>query len=60
MSETKLAHLGVDRVDYAIVDLPAEAGEALQRLPYTHRILLENVLRTGGDNAARAKEAILA
>ncbi|TCN33760.1 aconitate hydratase AcnA [Sinorhizobium americanum] len=60
MPETKLAHLGVNGVDYAIVDLPAEAGEALKCLPYVHRILLENVLRTGGQDVARAKEAVLA
>ncbi|AFL51231.1 aconitate hydratase [Sinorhizobium fredii] len=60
MPETKLAHLGVNGVDYTIVDLPAEAGEALTRLPYIHRILLENVLRTAGNDAARSKDAILA
>ncbi len=60
MPETKPAHLGVNGVNYTIVDLPAEAGEALTRLPYIHRILLENVLRTAEDDAARSKEAILA
>ncbi|NEI03036.1 aconitate hydratase AcnA [Rhizobium leguminosarum] len=45
---------------YDIVDLPAEAGEALERLPYIHRILLENVLRTAGEDAVAAKTAILA
>lgn len=59
MPETKLAHFGINGVDYTAVDLSAEAGEALTRLPYIHRVLLENVLRTAGDDAARAKEAIL-
>ncbi|MEY9536344.1 aconitate hydratase AcnA [Sinorhizobium fredii] len=60
MPDTTLAYLGFKGVDYRIVDLPAEAGGALTRLPYIHRVLLENVLRTAGDDAARAKEAILA
>lgn len=55
----KLADLNVNGVGYTIVDLPEEAGEALGRLPYIHRILLENVLRTGGGDAAKAKAAIL-
>ncbi|WP_295044526.1 aconitate hydratase AcnA [uncultured Paracoccus sp.] len=32
-----------------IIDLPAAAGGALNRLPHIHRLLLENVLRTGDD-----------
>ncbi|MEK1932988.1 MAG: aconitate hydratase AcnA, partial [Pararhizobium sp.] len=49
----------VGSCDYDIVDLPAEAGGALPRLPYIHRILLENVLRTAGEDAALAKDAML-
>ncbi|MDX9861137.1 MAG: aconitate hydratase AcnA, partial [Rhodospirillales bacterium] len=39
---------------WRIVDLPAFAGERLARLPYLHRVLLENVLRhaVGGDLGA--------
>lgn len=48
-----------DGLDYTIVDLPAVAGNDLVRLPYIHRILLENVLRTGGDDSQRARKAIV-
>lgn len=41
------------------VDLPRDAGAHLFQLPHIHRILLENVLRTGGGNAGGAKAAIL-
>ena len=34
-----------------IVDLPAVAGQALARLPWIHRILLENLLRRSGTDA---------
>lgn len=44
---------------YKIIDLVAEAGDCLYRMPYIHRILLENALRTAGDDAQAAKEAIL-
>jgi aconitate hydratase len=33
---------------YHIIDLPHFAGEALARLPWLHRVLLENVLRRAG------------
>lgn len=46
-------------VDYAFVDLRREAGECLDSLPYIQRILLENVLRTGGDDAQASKRAII-
>jgi aconitate hydratase len=42
-----------------IVDLQAAAGTALNRLPHIHRLLLENVLRCAGDDAARAQASIL-
>lgn len=45
---------------YKIIDLVAEAGDCLHRMPYIHRILLENVLRTAGDDAQGAKQALLA
>ncbi|MCA1439935.1 aconitate hydratase AcnA [Ensifer sp. IC4062] len=54
-----MAKLNVNGIEYDIVDLPLEAGEHLDRLPYIHRILLENVIRTGGADAGRAKAAIL-
>ncbi|WP_454719024.1 aconitate hydratase AcnA [Caulobacter segnis] len=44
----------------ACVDLPAQAGAALQRLPVTHRILLENLLRQGGEAARQGKADLLA
>lgn len=43
-----------------IIDLPAAAGDALGRMPYIHRILLENVLRNGGDGAGQANAAFFA
>ena len=43
---------------YGIIDLPGAAGAALHRLPHIHRLLLENVLRTGDDPAA-GRAAIL-
>lgn len=45
--------------EYDFIDLPQVAGEKLERLPYIHRILLENVLRTAGQDAERARAAIL-
>ncbi|CUX07038.1 Aconitate hydratase 1 [Agrobacterium fabacearum S56] len=49
----------INDVFYEVIDLLAEAGEKLARMPYIHRILLENVIRTGGDDAASARKAIL-
>lgn len=49
----------INDVSYEVIDLPAEAGEKLARMPYIHRILLENVIRTAGDEAAGARKAIL-
>lgn len=45
--------------DWRIIDLPAAAGGRLAAMPHIHRILLENVLRTAGLDAARARGAIL-
>jgi len=45
---------------HRIVDLPAAAGDDLERLPHILRIILENVLRTAGDDGPRAQAAILA
>lgn len=53
------ADLTVQGRAYRIVDLHAAAGNDLTRLPYIHRILLENVLRTAGADAERAKAVIL-
>ncbi len=44
---------------FQIIDLPAAAGQDLWRMPHIHRILLENVLRTAGADAARAAAALL-
>jgi aconitate hydratase len=54
-----IAKLTVDDVAYDVIDLPAEVGHQLGSLPYIHRILLENILRTAGEDAARAKAAML-
>jgi aconitate hydratase len=35
---------------YQIIDLPRFAGEAFARLPWLHRVLVENVLRRAGDD----------
>src|SRR6218665_3782103 len=56
---TAIANITVGSSRYDIIDLPAEAGDALARLPYIHRILLENVLRTADEEAGVAKQAIL-
>lgn len=53
------AKIEISGVTYAIIDLPQETGEHLERMPYIHRILLENVLRTAGDDALRAKAAMI-
>lgn len=39
---------------YRIADLPGFAGASLDRLPWTHRILLENVLRRGDEPSVAA------
>lgn len=44
---------------YRIADLPEAAEGQLERLPHILRILLENVLRSAGDDAPRARAAIL-
>lgn len=56
---TIISKLTVNEVAYDVIDLPAEVGHQLRSLPYIHRILLENVLRTAGEDAARAKAAII-
>lgn len=57
---TKLGQLNVNSRSYTFIDLHEEVGPALARLPYTHRIFLENVLRTAGADALRVKGALLA
>ena len=44
---------------FCAVDLPSFAGSELERLPYVHRVLLENVLRNAGEDALSAGAAIL-
>ena len=41
---------------YRIVDLPAVAGQRLARLPWLHRVLLENLLRCARDGDASRDE----
>ena len=55
--ETELT-LGGTR--HRIIDLPAAAAGRIGRMPHIHRILLENVLRTGGPDARAAHAAIMA
>src|SRR3954447_14586609 len=57
---TLFAELTSAGTRYRIVDLPAAGGDRLERLPYIHRILLENALRNGGPDAQRAADAIFA
>ncbi|WP_128254239.1 aconitate hydratase AcnA [Falsirhodobacter deserti] len=45
--------------DYRVADLHGAAEGKLRKLPHIHRLLLENVLRTAGDDAGRARRAIL-
>ena len=55
--ETELS-LGGTR--HRIIDLPAAAAGRIGWMPHIHRILLENVLRTGGPDARSAHAAIMA
>ena len=45
--------------EHRFADLRRAAGDRLDQLPHIHRILLENVLRTAGEDAAHSKRAIL-
>ena len=45
--------------EYRATDLCGTAGARLHQLPYIHRILLENVLRAGRADGARAAGSIL-
>ncbi len=56
---TTISKFDVNGIGYDIIDLPKVAGDLLKRMPYIHRILLENALRTGGDDAERAKSGII-
>ncbi len=56
---TRTASLHLDGGHVRIVDLQAIAGARLARLPHILRILLENVVRTGGEDASAAVAAIL-
>uniref|UniRef100_UPI003101A6F5 aconitate hydratase AcnA n=1 Tax=Neorhizobium sp. EC2-8 TaxID=3129230 RepID=UPI003101A6F5 len=56
---TVISKFTIKDAEYDIIDLPKLAGDDLVRLPYIHRILLENVLRTAGPDAPRAASAIL-
>ncbi len=54
-----MAVVTINGRDHRIVDLPAAAASNLERLPHILRIMLENVLRAAGEDAPRAKAAIL-
>jgi aconitate hydratase len=56
---TVISKFTIGNTEYEIIDLPRVAGDDLARLPYIHRVLLENVLRTAGSDAPRAASAIL-
>jgi aconitate hydratase len=58
-SMTETADITISGRRHRIVDLPAAAGGDLERLPHILRIMLENGLRTAGDDATRIKTAIL-
>lgn len=52
---TAIADVTLAGRTYRVIDLPAFAGEALTRLPWLHRVLLENLLRrTAPDDPAHA------
>ncbi len=56
-----IAHtqIDIDEQRLKCIDLRAAAGDGLANIPIIHRILLENVLRTGGGEALRFRDAIL-
>src|SRR5215212_5528300 len=56
---TQTADVTIAGRSYRIIDLPGAAGADLERLPHILRIMLENVLRTAGDDAPRSRDAIL-
>jgi aconitate hydratase len=58
-SQAAVATVAVNRRQHRVVDLPKAAEGHLERLPHILRIMLENVLRNAGDDAPRAKAAIL-
>jgi aconitate hydratase len=58
-AQPQIAFLSLLGQKHQIVDLRAAAGQSLEQLPHILRIMLENVLRTAGDDAPRAKAAIL-
>lgn len=48
---TRTAELISSNQSYRIIDLHAEIGPDLERLPWIQRILMENILRKGADEA---------
>lgn len=57
---TRYLNLEVEGSTFRMVDLRGEGGDRLFRLPHILRILLENVLRTAGEDRDRAAAAIFA
>ena len=51
---TRTAELISSNQSYRIIDLHAEIGPDLERLPWIQRILMENILRKGADEATIA------
>lgn len=56
---SNVSRLDLDGRSLRIVDLAAAADGRLERLPHILRILLENVVRTAGEDAERSRGAIL-
>ncbi|WP_134725804.1 aconitate hydratase AcnA [Paracoccus luteus] len=54
-----VSNLDVAGTRHRIIDLARAAGGRLAGMPHIHRILLENVLRTAGPDAERARAAII-
>jgi aconitate hydratase len=61
MTRTPEATITTPAGSYRVVDLPAAAGAVLSRMPWCHRVLLENVLRQSEEAVAQAgRDALLA
>ena len=61
MARTPETTITTASLTYRAVDLKTAAGDALARMPYVHRILLENVLRQDDEATAEAgRNALLA
>jgi aconitate hydratase len=59
-SATKTTSLVIGGKSYRAVDLLGAAGQRIDALPWTQRILLENVLRHGDEEREEAAQALIA